>query len=78
MPRIEIEQMKLELAGMSAEQGRWLALRLAEALGTAGGFPAAGDIPALRVELSAEPHSEPSLLVRRIVAELLAQLRRVP
>ena len=63
---------------MPERQARELALRVAEMLATAGAMPAAGDIPAVKIDLTAEIGSDPLELAERITEEVIRQLRRAP
>jgi len=75
---MRIDRLSLQIPGVSEAKGRELGLLLADKLAAAGGLPAIGDMPRLRVDLIADPLSSPDQLIERIVAEVMAQLRRVP
>ena len=75
---MRIDRLSLQIPGVSEAKGRELGLLLVDKLAAAGGLPAIGDMPRLRVDLIADPLSKPEQLIDRIVAEVMAQLRRVP
>jgi hypothetical protein len=74
MAAAHIDRLTLEIPDMSAAEARDLALRVAAGLAETHTLPAAGDIPALAIELVADPRSGLSLLADRILAELIRQL----
>jgi hypothetical protein len=76
MPPLHIDRLSLEMPGSVTEGGRDMAVELAIRLAAAGALPAAGDYPAVRVEIQAAPNEKRSDLTARIVAEALRQLRR--
>jgi hypothetical protein len=80
MPRsgMQIDRMKVEIPGVSAEAGRRIALLVAAGLAEAGAMPATGDIPALSIELVADHRVDASELARRIVAATLRHLQLSP
>lgn len=80
MPRrsIAIDRMTMEVPGISAEEGRRVALLVAAGLGAAGALPAAGDMTAVRIELTADRNAGTAALARHIIAAILQQLRRSP
>jgi hypothetical protein len=80
MPRngLHIDRMRVEIPGISAEEGRRVALLAAAGLGEAGAMPASGDIPAVRIELSADHRADVWELARRIVTATLQHLQRLP
>ena len=67
--------MTLELAG-TVDRGRNMAVEIATRLAAAGALPAAGDYPAIRIEVRTAPNQGEADLTARIVAEALRQLRR--
>jgi hypothetical protein len=75
---MRIDRLSLQIPGVSEAKGRELGLLLADKLAAAGGLPAIGDMPRLRIDVIADPLSSPDQLIDRIVAEVMAQLRRVP
>ena len=78
MTGLNIDRMRLVMPGLSEDDGRRLALRLAALLANAGGLPAAGDIPTLRLDVTGDPREGVPHLAGRIIGELLRQLQRVP
>jgi hypothetical protein len=78
MNGIHIDRLAIQIPGLSNEEGRQLGLRMAAALAAAGGIPAAGDIPALHLDVEADMSAGLPRLADRIVIELLRQLRREP
>lgn len=76
MNGIDIERLTIKVPGLSKEEGQQLALRIAANLSTAGGLPAAGDIPALQLDVAAELGTGVPSLADRVVKELLLQLSR--
>jgi hypothetical protein len=75
---ISIDRMTLHIPGLSASEGRRLALLVAQGLGAAGAAGPGREIASLRLELSPRPGAGPDELARQIVAELLWQVRRQP
>ncbi len=76
MPRIEIDRLSLRLSGLSEDQGRLLAMRVAEGLAAA---PAPVDaVQRDRMQASATmiPGGSATTLADRIVADLVRQLKR--
>ena len=51
-------------------------MELVTRLAAAGGLPAAGDVPVVRVNVPMAPNERQSNVTARIVAEALRQLRR--
>ena len=78
MAPMRIDRLSIQIPGVSEAKGRELGLLLVDKLASAGGLPAIGDMPRLRVDVIADPLSSPDQLIDRIVAEVMAQLRRVP
>jgi hypothetical protein len=76
MVTAHIDHLTIEIPDMSPVEARDLALRLAAGLAETHSLPAAGDVPALAIELVADPRSGPSLLADQILAELIRQLDR--
>jgi hypothetical protein len=80
MPPLHIDRLSLEIPGempgVIAEGGRDMGVEIATRPAAAGALPAAGDYPAVRVEVPAMPNEQRSDLIARIVAEALRQLRR--
>lgn len=77
MPGITIDRLTLELPGVSESQARRLALGISEGL-AAGGLTGSGDVPTIRVDLTAGAGGDTDRLARRIVEDILRQLRRLP
>jgi hypothetical protein len=72
---LSIDHMTLELPG-PVDRGRNMAVEIATLLAAAGALPAAGDYPAIPIEVRAEPNQGEADLTARIVAEALRQLQR--
>jgi hypothetical protein len=77
-PAMQIDRLLLNIPGGSAAQGEQVAALVAAGLAAAGALPQAGDIPTLRVTISASERSDPDSLARLIVAETLRALARAP
>jgi len=77
-PARRVDRLLLDIPGSSAEHGRKVALLVAAGLANAGALPQAGDLPTLRVTITADPKSDPATLARRIVAATLRDLARLP
>jgi hypothetical protein len=75
---ISIDRMTLHVAGLSASDGRRLALLVAQGLGAAGAAGAGREVADLRLELTPLPGAGLDELGRQIVSELLHQVRRLP
>ncbi len=73
-----IDRLVIDVPGGSADQGRELALLVAAGLAAAGALPQAGDLPTLRVAVSAEATTDPTTLARRIVSATLRALALAP
>jgi hypothetical protein len=73
---VRIDRLVLDLPGRSAEEARRIALLVAEGLATAGALPQIGDIPTLRVAITAERNTDNATLARHIVAATLRDLAR--
>jgi hypothetical protein len=78
MSAISIERLALQVPGLSQSDGRRLALRIAEGLGSAGAIGGGRDILALRLDLTARANTGVDELARQIVAEVLRQVERQP
>jgi hypothetical protein len=76
MSVIDIDRLALELPGATAEEGRRMAVDIVAALAAAGGLPAAGDYPTIRVTVPAAAHERAADLTARIVASAIRELRR--
>jgi hypothetical protein len=77
-PTAQVDRMVLTMPGGSAADGRRVALLVAAGLAEAGALPQAGDLPRLRVSISADHHTDPAALARRIVQATLRELARTP
>jgi hypothetical protein len=74
---LTIDRLTLNVEGMSPADARRLALEVARGLEAA--VPGAhGDVPVLRLDLTAAADAGVSELARQIVAELVRQVRRLP
>lgn len=78
MDGISIDRLTLELPAMPEAQARRLAMGIADGLAVAGLSDVAGEVPTMRIDLTANAGADADLLARRIVSEILGQLRRVP
>lgn len=65
---LRIDRLRIDIPGLSAEQGRRLGQLVAAGLGEAAGLPALADIPSLRLHLAAPPGADLPTLAARIVA----------
>jgi hypothetical protein len=73
-----IDRLLLDIPGSTADYGRQVALLVAAGLANAGAVPQAGDLPTLRVTITADHRGDPATLARRIVAATLRDLARSP
>jgi hypothetical protein len=73
-----IDRLLVSVPGSSAEYGRQIATLVAAGLANAGAWPQAGDLPTLRVTITAGPQTDAATLARRIVAATLRDLARIP
>jgi len=71
-----IDRLVLEIPGSTADQGREVARLVVAGLANAGELPQAGDLPTLRVTVSADDRGETATLARRILAATLRELSR--
>ena len=78
MRDITIDSMVLQLPAMPEFDAKRLALEITRRLADAKLSGAAGEIPKLRVEAPPSAMKDPSELARRIVAEMLRELRQAP
>ncbi len=78
VPPVRIDRLVLDLPAGSADQGRQVALLVAEGLAASGMLPRAGAMPKLNVAVTADARTEPAALARRIVAATLRELARTP
>jgi hypothetical protein len=84
MAPLHIDRLSVELDGDTAGTSvagkeiaaKELAMELVTRLAVAGGLPAAGDVPVVRVNVRMAPNERQSNVTARIVAEALRQLRR--
>jgi hypothetical protein len=72
---IRIDRLAIEASGLSAEEGRRLALAIAAGL-TESGVPLTGHISAMRVSVAKPDGAAPHDVAQRAVADVLRQLRR--
>lgn len=77
-PTTQIDRLLLHIPGSSAEHGRKVAALVAAGLANAGAMPLAGDLPALRVTVTADHRTDPATLARLIVDATLRDLARTP
>jgi hypothetical protein len=73
-----IDRLLLDIPGSSAEHGRKVAMLVAAGLANAGALPQGGDLPTLRVTITADHRTDPATLARRIVDATLRDLARTP
>jgi len=76
MPRIEIDRLSLRLSGLSEDQGRLLATRVAEGLATAPDPGEAVQHDGLQANATMVPGGSLDTLADQIVAELVRQMKR--
>jgi hypothetical protein len=77
MNEIRIDRLSLQVPGLSAAEGRRLALQVAEGLGALGAAGGGRDIPTVRVDLTAASKTSMDELAVKIVAEVLRQVDRL-
>ncbi len=75
MPRIEIDRLSLKLSGLSEDQGRLLAMRVAEGLAAAPAPGGAVQRDAMQASATMVPGGNVTTLADRIVADLVRQLK---
>jgi hypothetical protein len=78
MGDIRIDRLALQVPGLTAADGRRLALQVAHGLAAAGAAGGGRAVPALRLDMTAAPGAGVDELAEQIVAEVLRQLRRLP
>jgi hypothetical protein len=76
MPRIEIDRLALKLSGLSEDQGRLLAMRVAEGLAAAPAPDDAVQRDAMQANATMVPGVSVITLADQIVADLIRQLKR--
>jgi hypothetical protein len=77
-PQAQIDRLRIVLPGGDIDRGRKVAKLVAAGLANAGALPQAGDIPTLRVTLTADHRADDETLARLIVAATLRDLARTP
>jgi hypothetical protein len=77
-PMTRIDRLRIVLPGGDVDHSRKVAKLVAAGLANAGALPQAGDIPTLRVTLTADHRADPETLARLIVAATLRDLARTP
>jgi hypothetical protein len=77
MSEVRIDRLSLQVPGLTPAEGRRLALLVAGEIAKAGAVGTPGEIPALRLELTAATGAGVPTLAEQIVAEVLRQLRRL-
>lgn len=77
MDGFTIDRLTLDVGSLSPADARRLALEVARGL-EAAGPGASGEVPGLRLDLTAAPGTGVSELARQIVAEFARQVRRLP
>jgi hypothetical protein len=78
MADVYIDSMMLEVPGFSEMDSRQLAFEIASGLGAEGSILTPREIPSLRLEIPADENRASSELGRRIVVEILREIRRLP
>jgi hypothetical protein len=73
---LRVDRLSLQVPGRETRDARDMAVEIMTRLAAAGGLPAAGDFPALRIEVPMAPNERSSDLTARIVAEALRQMQR--
>ena len=73
-----IDRLLLDIPGSSAETGRRVADLVAAELANVGALPQVGDVPTLRVTITADRRSDPATLARQIVTAILRELAHSP
>ncbi len=73
-----IDRLILRVPGLSESDGRRLALRVAQGLGSAKPMARDREIPAMRLDLKLGPKTGIDEIAKQIVAELLQEVRRLP
>jgi hypothetical protein len=76
MPRIEIDRLSLKLSGLSEDQGRLLAARVAEGLAALPAPDNAIQRNAMQANATMVPGGSVTTLADQIVAGLVRQLKR--
>lgn len=74
---LTIDRLDVGIPGQSAEDGRRFALRLIDCLTAYGGLPACGDLPLMRIDLTADLRGDAPDLAEQVAAALLRRLREV-
>jgi hypothetical protein len=77
-PKARIDRLRLVIPGHDADHGRKVANLVVAGLANAGALPQSGDIPTLRVTISADHRADPESLAKLIVAATLRDLARTP
>ena len=75
-PKTQIDRLRIVLPGGDVDRGREVAKLVAAGLANSGALPQAGDIPTLRVTLTADHRADPETLARLIVTATLRELAR--
>lgn len=78
MAELYIDSMVLNVTGLSQLDARQLVLEIALGLGVEGSALGPSEIPALLLEIPAGANPNVPELGRRIVAEILREVRRLP
>jgi hypothetical protein len=78
MPDISIDRLALQVPFMSEAQGHRLAMGIANGLAVAGLSSVAGEVPTLRIDLTANAGADPDRLAEQVVAQIVRQLRQLP
>lgn len=78
MSGISINRMTVELPGVHESEGRSLAMGITEGLAAAGLINALGEVPTMRINLTASAGAATDRLANQVVSEILQQLRRLP
>jgi len=78
VPGILIDRLTADLPSMPESQARRLAMGIVDGLAVAGLSGVVGQVPALRIDLTAEAAAEADGLAKRIISEIVRQLRQSP
>jgi hypothetical protein len=74
---LTIDRLDVGIPGQSAEDGRRFARRLTDCLAAYGGLPASGDLPVMRIDLTADLRGDAPDLAEQVAAALLRHLREM-
>ena len=78
MPGISIDRMTMQLTGVSESQARRLGMGITEGLAARRESIVLRDVPAVRINLTADAATNTDKLVEQVISEILQELKRVP